>query len=77
VYWEEVNGKLNEAQFGFREGRRITDPMFIISTAIQAYKKKCKPLYACLVDFAKAFDSIKHSLLYKKLADMGVSTKIL
>jgi len=77
VYWAEVNCKLNEAQFGFREGRRTTDPIFILSTAMQAYKKKRKPLYACFVDFAKAFDSIKHSLLWKKLADMGVSTKIL
>jgi len=77
VYWAEVNCKLNEAQFGFREGRRTTDPIFILSIAMQAYKKKRKPLYACFVDFAKAFDSIKHSLLWKKLADMGVSTKIL
>ena len=60
---ESFNGKLNEAQFGFREGRRTIDPIFIISTAIQAYKKKCKPLHACFVNFAKAFDSIKHSLL--------------
>ena len=74
MYWAEVNGKLNEAQFGFREGRRTTDPIFIPSTAIQAYKRKRKPLYACFVDFAKVFDSIKHSLLWKKLADMGVST---
>ena len=34
VYWAEVNGKLNEAQFGFREGRRTTDPIIILSTAI-------------------------------------------
>jgi len=58
VYWAEVNGKLNEAQFGFREGRRTTDPIFILSTAMQADKKKRKPLYACFVDFAKAFDGL-------------------
>ena len=55
VYWAEVNGKLNEAQFGFMEGRTI-GPIFILS-AIQVHKKKRKPLYA-FVDFAKAFDSI-------------------
>ena len=75
--WAEANNKLNEAQFGFRGGRRTTDPIFILSTAIQAHKKKRKPLYACFVDFAKAFDSVKHKLLWNKLAGMGVSTKIL
>ena len=29
------------------------------------------------VDFAKAFDSVNHQLLWEKLASMGVSTKII
>ena len=49
IDWAEANGKLNEAQFGFRGGRRTTDPIFVLSTAIQAFKKRHKPLYyTCL-----------------------------
>jgi hypothetical protein len=44
VDWAEANGKLNEAQFGFRGGRRTTDPISILSTAVQAFKKRRKPL---------------------------------
>jgi len=73
VYWVEVNSKLYEAQFGFREGRRTTDLIFILSTAMQAYKKKRKPLYACFVDFAKAFDSNSLNLEGNSLGTEGTT----
>ena len=76
-YWADLNGKLNESQFGFRQGRRTTDALFIMTSAIQVSKKKKTPLYTCFVDFAKAFDSVNHNLLWKKLASMGLSTKML
>ena len=69
--------KLNNSQFGFRQGRRTTDAIFIMTTAIQASKKKKIPLCTCFVEFAKAFDSVNHNLLWNKLASMGLSTKML
>ena len=76
LYWaEQTNTKLKEAQFVFRHGRRTSDPIFILSTTIQSYKNKQKLIYACFVDFAKVFDSIKQDLLCNKLAVMGVSKK--
>lgn len=77
LYWAELNDKLCESQFGFRQGRRTTDALFVITTAIQSYKKKKKPLFTCFVDFAKAFDSVNHKLLWEKLAYMGVSSKMI
>ena len=78
VYWAEVNCKLNEAQFGFREGRRTTDPIFILSTAIQAYKKKRKPLYACFVDFAKVLTQLNTDYFGRNLQIWELAcTKIL
>ena len=68
---------LNEAQFGFRPNRRTTDAIFILTTAVQDYKRRHKPVYASFVDFARAFDSVEHTLLWKKLARMGLSNKIL
>ena len=75
--WAEADGKLCESQFGFRQGRQTTDAVFVIATAIQSFKKRKKPLFTCFIDFAKAFDSVNHKLLWEKLATMGVSTKIL
>ena len=77
LYLPEMNNLLNEAQFGFRPNRRTTDAIFILTTAVQDYKRRHKPVYACFVDFARAFDSVEHTLLWKKLAVMGLSNKIL
>ena len=75
--WAETTKVINETQFGFRQGRRTTDPIFILNTAIQLYRKKAKPLFACFVDFKKAIDSLSHSALWTKLASLGVSNTIL
>ena len=34
-------------------------------------------IIACFVDFQKAFDSVEHCLLWQKLADSGISDKLL
>ena len=75
--WAETTHVINETQFGFRHGRRTTDPIFILNSVIQFYRKKAKPLFACFVDFKKAFDSISHGALWTKLASLGVSNMIL
>ena len=67
-WWVEINGVLNDSQYGFRKNRRPMDPIFIMNCLIHHYKKKKKTLYACFIDFKKAFDSVNHSLLWNKLA---------
>ena len=34
-------------------------------------------LFACFIDFKKAYDSVDHQLLWKKLVDAGISSKVL
>ena len=75
--WAESTNLINEAQFGFRQGRRTTDAIFILTTAVHLHRKARKPLYACFVDFKKAFDSINHQLLWQKLTKAGISPRIL
>ena len=61
----EKKDTLDKKQIGFKKGFRTTDHMFTLRTLIEKYIKTGK-LYACFVDFKKAFDSIDHvSLLYK------------
>ena len=76
-YWAELNGLLNESQFGFRPGHKTADPIFILHTAIQAGFTRKSHTFACFVDFQKAFDSVEHRLLWQKLADSGISNKLL
>ena len=78
-YLAESNGLLNESQFGFRPGHKNADPIFILHIAIQAgFTRKFNiHVFACFVDFQKAFDSVEYRLLWQKLADSGMSNKLL
>ena len=58
-----------------RANRKTTDAIFIINTITQIFRKK--PLYACFVDFSKAFNKVHHALLWEKLASIGISSKML
>jgi hypothetical protein len=49
---------IRREQIGFVKGCRTSDHMFILQTIIQKYaKNESKPLYACFVDFKRAFDT--------------------
>ena len=62
----QTNKIIPENQIGFTENYRTTDNIFLLYTIIQAYKAAKKHVYACFVDFSKAFDSVwREGLLYK------------
>ena len=64
----ENNALYNIYQAGFRPNNRTSDHIFTIKTLINKYQHKCKkPIFACFVDFTKAFDSVWQLGLYKKL----------
>jgi hypothetical protein len=51
-------------------------PLFTLKTLIHKYvKSHSKPLYACFVDFKRAFDSVSHVGLSYKLKKTGVGDK--
>ena len=49
---------INVCQIGFRKGYRTADHVFVPNTIINSYFKKGKNVYACFVDFSKAFDTV-------------------
>ena len=63
-------------QLGFLAGNRTSDSHIIIHTLLQYYcHQKGKKIFACFVDFSKAFDTIPRDLLFTKLLSYGVSGK--
>ena len=61
---------LHPSQIGFLPGHRTADHVFTLRTLIDKHvSHRGEPIYACCVNFKKAFDSIWHQgLLYKLLS---------
>ena len=70
-YCERV-GILPEEQSGFRPNRSTTEMMSVIPRLQELARKKRIPLYVCVVDLTKAYDSVDRTLLWTVLARFGV-----
>ena len=80
--WAEEHGLRVAGQAGFRRNHGTTDNIFIMRTLIESCKamktsRRHGRLYACFVDFRKAFDTIPRNKLWEHLSSIGVQGKML
>ena len=75
--WAEQYGVRAKGQFGFRRGRGTDDGAFVLNHVIEAHKSQVKPVYAMLVDFRKAYDSVDRPTLWRCLEQLGVRGSML
>ena len=65
---------INPLQIRFAKKARTSDHMFVLRTLIEKYTKdRNAKLYACFIDFCKAFDRVIHPVLLYKLRKIGIS----
>ena len=69
--------KVNVCQIGSRNGYKTADHVFVLNTIFNSYFKKDKKVYACFVDFSKAFNTIWRKGLLCKLILNGLSYKFI
>ncbi|KAA5777939.1 hypothetical protein F3H09_32685 [Pseudomonas aeruginosa] len=60
-------------QAGFVKGKGTREPILIVRQIIEKPREFNMQTFICLVDFQKAFDSVKWPHLWKTLENMGVS----
>ena len=65
---------INPAQIGFIDKHRTSDHLFTLKTLINkhVYNNTKGKIYACFVDFRKAFDSVWHEGLFYKLENLNI-----
>ncbi len=73
---DSINPYLAEEQAGFRKDRGTTQQILIIRLLAEKAWRKAKPIYNCFIDFRKAFDTIKHELIWAVMESFGVDSKI-
>lgn len=60
-------------QLGFRSGAQCSDHILTLHTIIEKYvKSKKKRIYACFVDYRKAFDTVCRQALLYKINTLGI-----
>ncbi len=77
VNYLENSELLHNSQNGFRIGRSCEDHVQILVSLIRKAIEKNKEIYACFVDFKKAFDLLDRQILIKKLKILGIDGSIL
>ena len=59
-------------QARFRKGRGIRDQIANIHWITEKAREFQKNIYFCFIDYAKDFDCVDHSKLWKTLQEMGI-----
>jgi hypothetical protein len=74
--WARARDLVPPAQFGFRPRSGTLDAVFVFYKLLERFVfGKGGVLFAALIDFKSAFPSVDRSLLFKKLAHLGISTR--
>ena len=77
----ESNNLRAQGQAGSRRDYRTIVKVFLMQQLLEYYQAKTdksqRRLYACVVDFKKAFDTVDRSVLWQVLWDMGICGRIL
>ena len=75
--WIDESKILPECQSGFRAGRGCMDNVYVLQSVIQSHlSRNGSTAYGLFVDFRRAFDSVPHAALWRKLFNLGISAKI-
>ena len=67
-----MNRELPDVQAGFRKGTRTRDQIANMHWIIEKAREFQENIYFCFIDYAKAFDCVDHSKLWKILKEMGI-----
>ena len=68
-----MNRELPDVQAGFRKGGGTRDQIARIHWIMEKARDFHKNIYFCFIDYAKAFDCVDHSTLWKILKEMGIA----
>ena len=67
-----MNHELPDVQAGCRKGSGPSDQIANICWIIKKAREFQKNIYFCFTDYAKAFDYVDHSKMWKILQEMGI-----
>ena len=67
-----IEKQLAETQLGFRKGKGTREEIFNLRVLTERVIEKKKQLHICFIDYAKAFDRVKHEKLVDIMKKTGI-----
>ena len=64
---------LDKSQFGFRQGFGTREALLAVNVLFQKCRDQRKDVFACFLDYEKAFDRVKHEEMIQILKDQGIN----
>ena len=71
-----MNQEFQDAQAGFRKGRRARDQIANVHQITEKARELKKKIYLCFIDYTKALDCVDHHKLWKALKEMGIPDRV-
>ena len=71
------NVELNKNQFGYKKGVSTAHCSFVLNETIQYYRNNGSNVYALFLDASKAFDRVRHDILFRCLLELNVCPLII
>uniref|UniRef100_A0A8D8UV16 Craniofacial development protein 2 n=2 Tax=Cacopsylla melanoneura TaxID=428564 RepID=A0A8D8UV16_9HEMI len=65
--FQKLEDDISDTQFGFRNGYSTRDALFAYNVLVQRCLDINQNVYACFIDYNKAFDKVKHNQLIEVL----------
>ena len=65
----------SEHQFGFRQAMGTKEAIFSLQVLIQRCRDMNRDVYACFIDFSRAFDRVKHTELVEIMKEVGLDSR--
>ncbi len=75
IFFEE-NDILHDEQNGFRGKRSCLDHIFTLTSIVKNKLNSGQEVFACFVDFRKAFDLVDRNMLLYRFLELGIDGKI-
>ena len=68
---------VDDLQFGFRKGSGCPQALYTLKSTVDYFTNRGSSVYAAALDISKAFDTVKHSELFRTLSVAGVPNGLL
>ena len=72
----EEKGIMNPLQIAFQKKSRPADHLLVLKSITDNYLSRGRKIYACFVDFQKAYDNVWRIGMYHKLLEYGVEPNL-